>query len=277
MPDGMTFRQNKIRGSVFASLFLCLMGMQSCFLLPGDKNRPVIPPETVTPPRPVYPDISGKWHRSNYYAWGELQITTLSDSSVRFVVDCHNGGHSGHLDSIAFWTQDTVRFTHVAEGMDCAVLMWLSNDTLWLSEPEHGCSFYHGVRASFAGAYTRNPPVAPTLSEIGIFKNPHTDSLFRTLVTDTYYPFFVDYAHERIPLEIPSPDKAALQGYRLSVPGTAGEQEAMIMYQGDRLWAMIIITNDVQTLLHFFTNVDDYVPVQMVDWAETLDLPYLTH
>lgn len=261
---------NKNTGKQCASLFLYLgiIALSGCNLIQGIK-KPDLPP--APSPRPVYPDLSGGWHKTSYYDKGFLIIETISDSSFHFILQTARGSHTGYMDTLAFWQGDTAYFFLKEEQAKCTLKFSKRYDTIVVNEPAGNCFAFHGNQTIFSGKYVKNKPLPPNLVSLKIVRTSVQDSVFK-LMTGKYYHTFIDYA-DRITKE----EIANFNKFHCFVTGMMGYMEAVLMIEGETMFAGILIPEEDESIIHIFTNSSQPFPAALVEWTEIFDVPVITH
>lgn len=229
--------------------------------------------------KPDPSEIKGEWYRGMYHHPGYLIIDNADEEKFSFSLEVFSGSHTGIIDSLAYWHEDTAVFQHYLpdSSRSCRLLFYWKKDQFHIEESGigNGCDLFRGHKTFFSGHYSRTEPKEPGLYDQGAFDSKQQDTAFKNLVGD-YYKDFVRTTMYKFPIE--NLDRMKAKGLAYGVTGLFKIMESIIMYnnRGD-MWAAIIVkggSDNKKLKVTYFTNDEQFkeeLPKTIKHWKKDFD------
>jgi len=212
----------------------------------------------------------GKWQKlqEENQRNGELEISSISGDSIKFLLSASSGGNSGEIEGIAIVEGNIGKYSYSDEFDDCIIDFYLYNDSLIeVSQKKGNCSA--GLSVTYSGNYRNKKLVIKEkkfdLINLGIFKNETENNIFKKLVSNNY-SLFVEST--QVTSEDEDLDNLNARVYSSGVNGLYTFMENIIMIdESNNIWAAVINDDKV----YYYTNSKEYIdeiPKTIDNWRE---------
>lgn len=215
------------------------------------------------------PSWMGTWNRHLWQNDGTLEIKDIKNDSIHFTLFANSGGHTGELEGDASVTDNTAIFSTRDASDSCYIEFSLMGDSIIRVDQKTGiCSAGMGV--VYSGEYKNGKlnPVAKqdeSLFNLGIFENENQDSIFKSLVGDSYSLFV---SSTQLTSEDDDLDSLHATVHSSGVRGLFTSMENIVMIDSsNNIWAAVIDDDKV----YYFTNKDEYknrIPKTIENWRQ---------
>lgn len=211
----------------------------------------------------------GTWERRLWQNEATLEIKTIKVDSLEFTLSASSGGHTGDIDGVAIAAGSIARFQGIDPGDSCFIEFTLVDDSVIRIE-EKGGSCPAGIGVVYSGEYKNSKVLSPvkkdeTLFDLGIFENEKQDSIFKSLVGDSYL-LFVNST--QLTSDDDDLDSIHATVHSSGVRGLFTSMENIVMIDSsNNIWAAVIDDNKV----YYFTNNEGYknrLPKTIDNWRQ---------
>jgi len=228
----------------------------------------IIKTDTVAT-QPVSKLWLGKWESHRWQNDASLEITNIKNDSIEFSLFASSGGHTGEIEGMAIVNGNVATFLNKDESDTCLIQFKLTGDSIITINQKQGFC-YSAMAVTYDGDYKNSKRLPETeraenLTSLGIFKTEKEDSIFKSLVGDSY-SLFVNSTQ----LTSEDEDLDSLNATVLSsgVRGLFTFMENIIMTDSlNNIWAAVIDDNKV----YYFTNKQEYketLPKTIDNWRQ---------
>jgi hypothetical protein len=211
----------------------------------------------------------GTWERQLWQNEATLAIKSIKKDSLEFTLSAGSGGNTGEMKGVALASNNVASFSSLDAFDSCLIEFTLIGDSIIRINQKIGnCSAGMGV--FYSGEY-KNSKLLPAASReenlfnLGIFINENQDSIFRSLVGDSY-SLFVNST--QMTSEDDDLDSLHATVHSSGVRGLFTIMENIVMIDSsNNIWAAVIDDNKV----YYFTNSQEYknrLPKTIDSWRQ---------
>ncbi len=235
----------------------------------SNDNADKIPPNDIIAAKPVSKTWIGKWEREQWQNDATLEITGIKSDSIEFSLFASSGGHTGEISGWAVVIDSIALFASTEDADTCLIEFKLAGDTI-ISIIQKKGNCFTGMAVTYDGVYKSSIKISAKENEedlvkLGIFKTQKEDSLFQSLVGDSYL-LFVNST--QLTSEDDDLDSLNTTVRSSGVRGLYTFMENIIMTDtSDNIWAAVIDDNKV----YYFTNKKEYkerLPKTIDNWRQ---------
>ena len=211
----------------------------------------------------------GKWERRQWQNDASLEITNIKGDSIEFSLFASSGGHTGEIEGMAIVNGNIAIFSNKDESDTCLIQFILIGDSVIAIDQKQGFCFA-GLAVTYDGDYKNSKNLtkaesAESLMSLGIFKTEKEDSIFKSLVGDSY-SLFVNST--QLISEDEDLDSLNATVHSSGVGGLFTFMENIIMADSlNNIWAAVIDDNKI----YYFTNKKKFkkeLPKTIDNWRQ---------